>query len=64
MVNQEINKKQCRKNRNVYILYLLVELAVNKFEVSPNIFVNLKQGDITDTYIINKILGEGMLINL
>ncbi|CAK58560.1 unnamed protein product (macronuclear) [Paramecium tetraurelia] len=35
------------------------QLAVNKFEVGPNIFVNLKQGDITDTYIINKILGEG-----
>ncbi|CAD8059270.1 unnamed protein product [Paramecium sonneborni] len=35
------------------------QLATNKFEVGPNIFVNLKQGDITDTYIINKILGEG-----
>ncbi|CAD8053170.1 unnamed protein product [Paramecium sonneborni] len=34
-------------------------LAINKFEVGPDIFINLKQGDITDNYIINKILGEG-----
>nr|AHW46386.1 MSP [Paramecium caudatum] len=35
------------------------QLAINKFEVGPNIFVNLKQGDITDNYLIQKILGEG-----
>ncbi|CAD8139284.1 unnamed protein product [Paramecium octaurelia] len=34
-------------------------LAINKFQVGPDIFINLKQGDISDNYIINKILGEG-----
>ena len=64
VVNQEINNNKCLKNRNVSKLIWVLELAVNKFEVGPNIFVNLKQGDITDTYIINKILGEGIMIKL
>ncbi|CAD8139617.1 unnamed protein product [Paramecium pentaurelia] len=34
-------------------------LAINQFKVGPDIFINLKKGDITDNYIMNKILGEG-----
>ena len=32
-----------------------------KFSVGPEIFVNLKQGSISSSYKIDKVLGEGQI---